>query len=131
MKNKDYSEDEIYDEEGQGNQGEEVNLLPFGDDQAPVVFWKSTEIIKQEVRAQLDHYAVKVGSLDGIAQLQAQSLIVILENALMHLEDSKQAMVALKALQQISDLMWQKESNQQFTIKSNLWPVQHNEASTW
>lgn len=109
------TEEEIIEE---GEVNEFGSILPF-------VFWRSTEIRKQEMRDRLDRLDPK-----GVQEYLARHLDYIIETSIVEW-GSKNLQVAMKWIEHISKLMWYTETNQSYTIKSNIPVVSWEDANKW
>lgn len=103
----------------------EVNFLSPVDPTTAQILWKSTEIRKQEMRERLSKIDPQ-----WVEEYMARNLEYIIDTSIAEWW-SKNLQVAIKWLENIAKLMWYTETNQNYTIKSNIPIIDHTQANTW
>ena len=118
-------ENEIHIDKEEVIEEGEVNFLSSLEEYSPQILGKSTEIRKAEMRDKLDRI-----SIDWADTYLVKHLKYIIETSVAEWW-SKNLQVAMKWIEHISKLMWYTETNQSYTIKSNIPVVWGEEANRW
>ena len=118
-------EDEIHYTEEEIVEDEEVTSPSSPPLVVPKIFGKSTEIRKQEMRDRLEDIHPQ-----WVEEYMAKNLQYIIDTSIAEWW-SKSLQVAIKWLDTIAKLMWYTETNQSYTIKSNIPVVEWEKANSW